>query len=98
MVILDLHWTDDDSGNAPMAKKSATVSAVQFWDEVAATFGSNSLVFYELCVENGFGDHGLFVYFGAGFASGLALPSCLHRDVPCDVPRDLGDGTRHCRC
>jgi hypothetical protein len=50
VTILDLHWTDDDTDNAPFAGKGKT-NCVDFWDSVAATFGSNSMVFYELYNE-----------------------------------------------
>lgn len=50
VAILDLHWTDDDTDNAPMAGKGAT-NCVDFWDSVAAKFGSNANVFYELYNE-----------------------------------------------
>lgn len=50
VVILDLHWTDDDTDNAPMAGKGAT-NCVDFWDSVASIHGSNSYVFYELYNE-----------------------------------------------
>merc|ERR1712066_273645 len=49
-TILDLHWTDDDTDNAPMAGKGST-NCVTFWDSVAAKFASNTLVFYELYNE-----------------------------------------------
>merc|ERR1719453_2038235 len=48
--ILDLHWTDDDTDNAPMAGKGAT-NCVDFWDSVASKFGNNPMVFYELYNE-----------------------------------------------
>lgn len=50
VTILDLHWTDDDTDNAPMAGKGKT-NCVDFWDSVASKFGSNPLVFYELYNE-----------------------------------------------
>lgn len=50
VTILDLHWTDDDTNNAPMAGKGKT-NCVDFWDSVASKFGSNPLVFYELYNE-----------------------------------------------
>merc|ERR1719506_1649431 len=50
VAILDLHWTDDDTNNAPMAGKGNT-SCVDFWDSVAARFSNNSHVFYELYNE-----------------------------------------------
>lgn len=50
VTILDLHWTDDDTNNAPMAGKGKT-NCVDFWDSVAAKFGSNPMVFYELYNE-----------------------------------------------
>jgi hypothetical protein len=49
-TILDLHWTDDDTDNAPFAGKGKT-SCVDFWDSVAAKFSENSMVFYELYNE-----------------------------------------------
>lgn len=50
VVILDLHWTDDDTDNGAMAGKGAT-NCVDFWDSVAAKFGRNANVFYELYNE-----------------------------------------------
>lgn len=50
VTILDLHWTDDDTDNAPMAGKGAT-NCVDFWDSVASIHGSNPYVFYELYNE-----------------------------------------------
>jgi len=50
VTILDLHWTDDDTNNAPMAGKGNT-NCVNFWDSVAAKFGDNPMVFYELYNE-----------------------------------------------
>jgi hypothetical protein len=50
VTILDLHWTDDDTNNAPMAGKGST-NCVDFWDSVAAKFGDNPMVFYELYNE-----------------------------------------------
>merc|ERR1719262_1374437 len=50
VTILDLHWTDDDTDNGPMAGKGKT-NCVDFWDSVASTFGNNPMVFYELYNE-----------------------------------------------
>lgn len=50
VVILDLHWTDDDTDNAAMAGKGTT-NCVTFWDSVASKFKENSMVFYELYNE-----------------------------------------------
>jgi hypothetical protein len=50
VVILDLHWTDDDTNNAQMAGKGKT-NCVDFWDSVAEKFGKNPMVFYELYNE-----------------------------------------------
>eukprot|EP00041_Stephanoeca_diplocostata_P015625 m.299096 g.299096 ORF g.299096 m.299096 type:complete len:451 (-) comp20103_c0_seq1:333-1685(-) len=56
-VLLDLHWNDDDTEQQPMALKSPrsdgspTGDALEFWDSIAQTFGSNALVFYELYNE-----------------------------------------------
>lgn len=50
VTILDLHWTDDDTDNAPMAGKGKT-NCVDFWDSVAAKFADNTMVFYELYNE-----------------------------------------------
>jgi hypothetical protein len=50
VVILDLHWTDDDTSNAAMAGKGKT-NCVDFWDSVASKFGTNDMVFYELYNE-----------------------------------------------
>jgi hypothetical protein len=50
VTILDLHWTDDDTDNAPMAGKGKT-NCVDFWDSVASKFGNDPMVFYELYNE-----------------------------------------------
>lgn len=50
VTILDLHWTDDDTDNAPFAGKGAT-NCINFWDQVAARFANNSMIFYELYNE-----------------------------------------------
>jgi hypothetical protein len=47
VAILDLHWSNDDIGQAPMADKTA----IQFWSQIAEFFGNNSYVFYELYNE-----------------------------------------------
>jgi hypothetical protein len=53
VIVLDLHWNDDDSEQQPMAeKKSASgANALEFWDSVSKTFAGNELVFYELYNE-----------------------------------------------
>jgi len=53
VAILDLHWTDDDVEQQPMAGKGGATDCVAFWDAVAGTFGANSMVFYELYNEVG---------------------------------------------
>jgi len=50
VVILDLHWNDDDTENAGMAAKGNS-SAIKFWDSVSAMFSKNTMVFYELYNE-----------------------------------------------
>ena len=50
VAILDLHWSDDDAGQAPMATKGAS-NCIDFWDGVAGNFSNNSMVFYELYNE-----------------------------------------------
>lgn len=50
VAILDLHWTDDDTDNAPFAGKGAT-NCVDFWDSVASRFAGNDKVFFELYNE-----------------------------------------------
>ena len=48
VVILDLHWSDDDTEKTPMPFKTGSTAAVTFWDSVATKFASNDHVFYEL--------------------------------------------------
>jgi hypothetical protein len=48
VAILDLHWTDDDNEETPTM---AGAIAPAFWDAVAARFGSNPRVFYEIYNE-----------------------------------------------
>lgn len=50
VVILDLHWSDDDSTSTPMAKRGA-VDCVVFWASVARTFAGNDYVMFELYNE-----------------------------------------------
>ncbi len=54
-AILDLHWSDDDTEQQPMALKNAsgvaTGDAVAFWSSIAQTFAANDMVFYELYNE-----------------------------------------------
>jgi len=50
VTILDLHWTSDDTDNAPMAGKG-DINCVDFWDSVASKFADDSMVFYELYNE-----------------------------------------------
>lgn len=50
VVLLDLHWNDDDSEQQPMATKGKA-GGVTFWDSIASTFGENSYAFYELYNE-----------------------------------------------
>jgi hypothetical protein len=55
---LDLHWSDDDTEQQPMALRGPTNptggltgDAAAFWDSVAAVFGENKWVMYELYNE-----------------------------------------------
>lgn len=56
--ILDLHWSDDDTNQQPMALRGPTNpsggptgDAVAFWSSVAAAHGDNKMVFFELYNE-----------------------------------------------
>ena len=53
VVILDLHWSDDDTDQQNMAFKAAsgTGGGVEFWDSVSEMFKDNDHVFYELYNE-----------------------------------------------
>lgn len=51
VTILDLHWTDDDTDNTPAMAGKGDTNCVDFWDSVASTFASNTMVFYELYNE-----------------------------------------------
>lgn len=51
VTILDLHWTDDDTDNTPVMAGKGDTNCVDFWDSVASTFASNTMVFYELYNE-----------------------------------------------
>lgn len=51
VVILDLHWSDDDTEQQVMPFKTGSTSAVNFWKSVATKFASNDHVFYELYNE-----------------------------------------------
>eukprot|EP00035_Acanthoeca_spectabilis_P000188 m.71573 g.71573 ORF g.71573 m.71573 type:complete len:505 (-) comp10073_c0_seq1:5049-6563(-) len=50
VAILDLHWSDDDVEQQPMAAKG-TSNCITFWQAVASTFGNNTRVFFELYNE-----------------------------------------------
>ena len=47
VAIVDLHWSDDDTDNKPMAGSTA----VEFWGKVSEAFEDNPYVFYELYNE-----------------------------------------------
>ena len=53
VVILDLHWSDDDSEQQvmPLKNRAGTGGATEFWDSVSAMFKDNDHVFYELYNE-----------------------------------------------
>ena len=53
MVILDLHWSSDDSEQSPMALTAGprVGGSIEFWESVAEKFKDNDLVFYELYNE-----------------------------------------------
>eukprot|EP00756_Hemistasia_phaeocysticola_P029364 Hpha_TRINITY_DN16229_c2_g11::TRINITY_DN16229_c2_g11_i1::g.14515::m.14515/K01179/E3.2.1.4; endoglucanase len=58
VTILDLHWSDDDTSQQPMALRGPTNpqggptgDAVAFWDSVASLHGANKMVFFELYNE-----------------------------------------------
>ena len=53
VVILDLHWSDDDKEQQimPFKRHPGTGGAIEFWDSVSSIFKTNELVFYELYNE-----------------------------------------------
>merc|ERR1719273_2412313 len=53
VVILDLHWSDDDTEQQvmPFKAKAGTGGAVEFWESVSDMFKDNDHVFYELYNE-----------------------------------------------
>lgn len=74
VVILDLHWSDDDKEAQDYASKD---TAAQFWKSVATKFASNDHVFYELYNEaNTNGD--VFVHGNDQYASMFDMVSAIH--------------------
>jgi hypothetical protein len=35
VVVLDLHWNDDDTEQQPMSRKDGVASALDFWDSIS---------------------------------------------------------------
>ena len=87
VAIADLHWTDDDSEQQAMAGIGKTGNATAFWDSVAATFGSNPLVFYELYNEPHTTDMNLYLHGGPANAGMLQMLAAVraHTQNPCVI-------------
>ena len=51
VVILDLHWSDDDTEQRAMPVDTGATRASLFWGSVSSTFAKNENVFYELYNE-----------------------------------------------
>ena len=87
VTIIDLHWTDDDTENQPMAQKvradgGPTGNALDFWDSVAAEFGANKRVFYELYNEPHTSDTDAWMSGSASVAGELEMLATVRKHAP----------------
>jgi hypothetical protein len=87
VTILDLHWSDDDTGNQAMAEKvhpdgSPTGNAIQFWDSVASIFGANKMVFFELYNEPHVSDVSVWMNGNDQFAGITDLLAAVRKHTP----------------
>ena len=92
VVILDLHWIDDDAEQQPMATKSGKTSALMFWDSVATAFGKNSLVFFELYNEPHTNDVNAWMNGNQDTAGMLEMLAAVrkHSSQPCIIAGATG--------
>lgn len=75
VAIADLHWCNDDAEQQPMADRTA----LAFWDSVAAQFGSNDLVFYELYNEPHITDQAAYARGDATHAGMLEMLAAVRK-------------------
>ena len=87
VTILDLHWSDDDTEQQPMALKahtdgSPTGNALDFWDSISAMFKDNAMVFYELYNEPHIGDVDAYLHGNTQYAGMLEMLSTVRKNAP----------------
>ena len=82
VVILDLHWSDDDTEQQvlPFKKRSGTGGAIEFWESVSAKFKGNDHVFYELYNEPHNNDTELYINGNDTYAGMLDLIEAVRKN------------------
>ena len=82
VVILDLHWSDDDNGQQvmPFKAKSGTGGAIEFWESVSAMFKDNDHVFYELYNEPHNNSTDLFINGNDTYAGMLDMIAAVRKN------------------
>ena len=84
-VILDLHFTDDDTTTSPMALRTisnSTMGAIDFWASVAQQFGGNEMVIYELYNEPHIDDVDVWLHGNAQYAGMLEMLAAVRARAP----------------
>jgi len=86
VVILDLHWSNDDSEQQPMALKGESVGdASAFWSKVSADFADNELVFYELYNEPHIGDFDVYAHGNSQYTGMIEMYEVVRANDPAGV-------------
>jgi protein subunit release factor A len=82
IVILDLHWNDDDNEQQNMAlkAKSGTGGSVEFWESVSETFAGNDHVFYELYNEPHNNETDVFIHGDDTYAGMLDMIAAVRKN------------------
>ena len=84
VVILDLHWSDDDTEQQamPLKAKAGTGGAIEFWDSVSAMFKDNDHVFYELYNEPHNNSNDTFINGNGTYAGMLEMIKAVRNNSP----------------
>ena len=84
VVILDLHWSDDDTEQQvmPLKAKAGTGGAIEFWESVSAMFKDNDHVFYELYNEPHNNATDLFINGNDTYAGMLDMIAAVRKNSP----------------
>lgn len=81
VVILDLHWSDDDNEqtNMPLVAGSGTGGAIEFWESVAEKYASNDHVFYELYNEPHDNTDDVFIHGNSQYVGMLDMIAAVRK-------------------